>query len=114
MDEVAVADALESGKLAGYAADVFECEDWHLPERPTAIEPRLLADTAKTLFTPHIGSATGQALCFAPHSSVSGPAFFKFCASHFGSAGLGADTGFPTSAPNPADHMWTNLRMPVG
>jgi phosphonate dehydrogenase len=58
VDEAAVAQALESGKLAGYAADVFECEDWHLPDRPRAIDERLLSDTARTLFSPHIGSAT--------------------------------------------------------
>jgi phosphonate dehydrogenase len=57
VDEAAVADALASGKLAGYAADVFEMEEWARPDRPRAIAPRLLADTARTLFTPHIGSA---------------------------------------------------------
>jgi phosphonate dehydrogenase len=57
VDEAAVADALASGKLAGYAADVFEMEEWARAERPRAIAPRLLADTARTLFTPHIGSA---------------------------------------------------------
>jgi phosphonate dehydrogenase len=57
VDEEAVADALASGKLAGYAADVFEMEEWARPDRPRVIPPRLLADTARTLFTPHIGSA---------------------------------------------------------
>ncbi len=57
VDEEAVADALASGKLAGYAADVFEMEEWARADRPRAIPPRLLADTARTLFTPHIGSA---------------------------------------------------------
>jgi phosphonate dehydrogenase len=57
VDEEAVADALASGKLAGYAADVFEMEEWARTDRPRAIAPRLLADTARTLFTPHIGSA---------------------------------------------------------
>jgi len=28
VDEAAIADAIEAGHLAGYAADVFECEDW--------------------------------------------------------------------------------------
>lgn len=57
VDEAAVADALASGKLAGYAADVFEMEEWARADRPHVIAPRLLADTARTLFTPHIGSA---------------------------------------------------------
>ena len=57
VDESAVADALESGTLAGYAADVFELEEWARADRPTTISARLLADTERTLFTPHIGSA---------------------------------------------------------
>lgn len=57
VDEEAVADALASGKLAGYAADVFELEEWARPDRPTIISQRLLADSERTLFTPHIGSA---------------------------------------------------------
>jgi phosphonate dehydrogenase len=56
VDEAAVADALEAGRLAGYAADVFEFEDWARPDRPRAIDPRLLA-RPDTLFTPHLGSA---------------------------------------------------------
>ena len=55
--ETAVADALSDGRLAGYAADVFECEDWARPDRPSGIEPRLLAMADRTLFTTHIGSA---------------------------------------------------------
>jgi phosphonate dehydrogenase len=57
VDERAVADALASGQLGGYAADVFELEDWALPDRPTAIDARLLADRTRTVFTAHIGSA---------------------------------------------------------
>jgi phosphonate dehydrogenase len=57
VDEAAVADALEEGRLAGYAADVFEMEDWARPDRPHAIEPRLTAPDAPTLLTPHLGSA---------------------------------------------------------
>lgn len=57
VDEAAVAASLESGHLAGYAADVFEMEDWALESRPRAIHPALLADRARTFFTPHIGSA---------------------------------------------------------
>jgi phosphonate dehydrogenase len=57
VDEQAVADALADGHLAGYAADVFEFEDWALEDRPRMIAPALLTDDARTLFTPHIGSA---------------------------------------------------------
>jgi phosphonate dehydrogenase len=57
VDEDAVADAIASGHLAGYAADVFEMEDWARPDRPRAIEPRLLSDRQRTFFTPHLGSA---------------------------------------------------------
>jgi phosphonate dehydrogenase len=56
VDEDAVADALESGQLGGYAADVFAMEDWALPDRPASIPDRLLHHP-RTLFTPHLGSA---------------------------------------------------------
>lgn len=61
VDEEAVADALESGHLAGYAADTFEMEDWARPDRPHEINPRLLALADRTLFTPHLGSAVASA-----------------------------------------------------
>ena len=35
-------------------------EDWALSDRPTAIEPRLLRDHGRTLFTPHLGSAVAM------------------------------------------------------
>ena len=54
--EEAVADALDAGILGGYAADVFEFEDWALPDRPREVTPRLRAHE-RTLFTPHLGSA---------------------------------------------------------
>jgi phosphonate dehydrogenase len=57
--ERAVADALMTGRLGGYAADVFELEDWARPDRPRAIDPRLLAHP-RTLFTPHLGSAVDR------------------------------------------------------
>jgi phosphonate dehydrogenase len=56
VDEKAVLDALETGRLAGYAADVFEFEDWARADRPRDIPPGLLRHPA-TLFTPHLGSA---------------------------------------------------------
>ncbi|MEM7254427.1 MAG: phosphonate dehydrogenase [Pseudomonadota bacterium] len=59
--ETAVADALDSGHLAGYAADVFEMEDWARADRPRSIDRRLLDDQARTVFTPHLGSATQKA-----------------------------------------------------
>lgn len=57
VDEAAVAAALASGALGGYAADVFELEDWALADRPRRIPAALLADAGRTLFTPHVGSA---------------------------------------------------------
>ncbi|WP_203099404.1 NAD(P)-dependent oxidoreductase [Skermanella rosea] len=60
VDEAAVADALAAGHLGGYAADVFEMEDWARPDRPRGVDPRLLADRDRTLFTPHPGSAVGR------------------------------------------------------
>ena len=59
VDEAAVADALEDGTLGGYAADVFEMEDWARADRPAGIEPRLLSHP-RTLFTPHLGSAVDR------------------------------------------------------
>uniref|UniRef100_UPI00351DA768 NAD(P)-dependent oxidoreductase n=1 Tax=Paracraurococcus lichenis TaxID=3064888 RepID=UPI00351DA768 len=56
VDEAAVAAALGAGRLGGYAADVFELEDWARPDRPRVIHPGLLAHP-RTLFTPHLGSA---------------------------------------------------------
>jgi phosphonate dehydrogenase len=61
VDEIAVARALRSGRLGGYAADVFACEDLSIPERPAEIPPELLAPDLRTLFTPHLGSAVDEA-----------------------------------------------------
>lgn len=52
IDEAALIDALESGRLAGAGLDVFEHE-------PT-IDPRLLA-LSNVVLLPHIGSATHEA-----------------------------------------------------
>lgn len=56
VDEAAVLMALQSGRLGGYAADVFEMEDWAREDRPRRIDPTLLRHP-NTLFTAHIGSA---------------------------------------------------------
>jgi phosphonate dehydrogenase len=60
VDEQAVAHALECGQLAGYAADVFEMEDWARPDRPKSVCSALLEQTERTLFTPHLGSAIAE------------------------------------------------------
>lgn len=59
VDEQAVARALRSGHLAGYAADVFEMEDWAREDRPKEI-PNGLLEHPRTLFTPHLGSAVEE------------------------------------------------------
>lgn len=58
-DETAVLAALMDGTLGGYAADVFEMEDWALADRPRVIDPRLRTHP-RTLFTPHLGSAVAR------------------------------------------------------
>ena len=60
VDEEAVADALISSHLSGYAADTFAMEDWARADRPRDISPRLLALPEITLFTPHLGSAVAR------------------------------------------------------
>jgi phosphonate dehydrogenase len=69
VDEEAVAEALQQGRLGGYAADVFAMEDWALPDRPRAIPTRLLAHPA-TLFTPHLGSAVVEVRRAIEHAAV--------------------------------------------
>lgn len=59
VNETAVLESLMSGHLGGYAADVFEMEDWARADRPARIEPALLAHP-RTLFTAHIGSAVNN------------------------------------------------------
>ena len=60
VDEDAVFQALQSGHLAAYGADVFEMEDWARTDRPKQIPQRLLEDVERTCFTPHIGSAVDE------------------------------------------------------
>jgi phosphonate dehydrogenase len=56
VDEAAVVRALDSGRLGAYAADVYEMEDWLLPDRPHSVHPGLVRHP-RTVLTPHIGSA---------------------------------------------------------
>jgi phosphonate dehydrogenase len=56
VDEAAVLAALQARRLGGYAADVFEMEDWARADRPREIAPALLQQP-NTVFTAHIGSA---------------------------------------------------------
>jgi len=60
VDELAVAEALASGHLAGYAADVFEMEDWARADRPRFLSQALLENIDHTFFTPHLGSAVDE------------------------------------------------------
>jgi phosphonate dehydrogenase len=60
VDEAAVLAALQSGRLGGYAADVFAFEDLALADRPRSLDPALRRHPS-TLFTPHIGSAVAEA-----------------------------------------------------
>lgn len=58
--ENAVADLLGTGHLGGYAADVYEFEDFSRPERPAAPHPGLIGMQDKTILTPHLGSAVAS------------------------------------------------------
>lgn len=60
VDEQSVIAALASGQLAGYAADVFEMEEWARADRPRIIPQALLDNTSQTVFAPHIGSAVDE------------------------------------------------------
>ncbi len=59
VDERALASALDSGRLAGYGADVFAMEDHWREQAPAAIAPELL-DHPRSVFTPHLGSAVAE------------------------------------------------------
>lgn len=69
VDEEAVASALQSGQLGGYASDVFACEDWGLPDRPRQV-PAALLDAPRTLFTPHLGSAVQEVRLAIEHRAA--------------------------------------------
>jgi phosphonate dehydrogenase len=57
VNETHVANALRTGSLGGYAADVYEMEDWARADRPRSLHPELLGMRDRTLFTAHLGSA---------------------------------------------------------
>jgi len=57
VDEQSIAVSLKAGWLGGYAADVFEFEDWARADRPRQVAQALLEMPDRTLFTPHLGSA---------------------------------------------------------
>lgn len=59
LQEAAITEALEKGVVGAYAADVYESEDWLLPNRPLSVHLGLLASD-KTVLTPHIGSAVAK------------------------------------------------------
>jgi phosphonate dehydrogenase len=59
VDEEAVAAALASGRLGGWAADVFAFEDLSVEERPLAVHPDWIRSD-RTLLTPHLGSAVDE------------------------------------------------------
>jgi lactate dehydrogenase-like 2-hydroxyacid dehydrogenase len=44
----------------GYAADVFEMEDWARADRPRFLPQALLENIDHTFFTPHLGSAVDE------------------------------------------------------
>ncbi len=70
VDEAAVAQSLEENHLGGYAADVFEMEDWVIENRPRRISQRLLVLRDRTLFTPHLGSAVCSARLAIEHAAA--------------------------------------------
>ncbi len=69
VDEAAMARQLATGQAGGYAADVFECEDWGLPGRPPEVSTALRSQP-HTLFTPHLGSAVTEVRRAIEHRAV--------------------------------------------
>jgi phosphonate dehydrogenase len=69
VDESAVVQSLANGRLAGYAADTFEMEDWALADRPRAVDAGLIASD-RTVLTPHIGSAVTAVRQAIEHSAA--------------------------------------------
>ena len=71
VDEAAIAAALAEGRLAGYAADTFELEEWARADRPAGIAPGLLAARERTVLTPHLGSAVARVRSAIEHAAAS-------------------------------------------
>lgn len=69
VDEVAMADALATGRAGGYAADVFACEDWARSDRPDSV-PAALRARSGTCFTPHLGSAVQRVRLAIEHRAA--------------------------------------------
>lgn len=69
VNERDVAEALHRGHLGAYAADVFEMEDWLLPDRPDVIHPDLRA-SPRTVFSPHLGSAVASVRLAIEHAAA--------------------------------------------
>lgn len=58
VDEEAVAEALSSHRLAGYATDVFAAEEQRESGHQSGIPAGLLGVQERTVLTPHLGTAT--------------------------------------------------------
>lgn len=69
LSEAAVANGLAQGLIGAYAADVYEMEDWLLPDRPRSINADLLA-SERTVLTPHIGSAVAKVRLAIEHRAA--------------------------------------------
>jgi len=69
ISEAAVARGLAQGSIGAYAADVYEMEDWLLPDRPRSIDPGLLA-SERAVLTPHIGSAVANVRLAIEHRAA--------------------------------------------
>jgi phosphonate dehydrogenase len=52
-----VVAALDAGTLGGYAADVYEMEDWARSDRPREVPEGLRRARGRSLLAPHLGSA---------------------------------------------------------
>jgi lactate dehydrogenase-like 2-hydroxyacid dehydrogenase len=58
VDEEAVARSLRAEHLGGYAADVFEMEDWERDDRPRSVSPAAAAHFAEIAVCRYSGNLT--------------------------------------------------------